>query len=254
MKFLSTLFTIFTLSALQVTQAVDRNDFDSVGIQTGVIKVSYANYLASRGVAPSNLEEFELPESYYQTELVKHIDIDLISGAIMIGLAPEFGQNEWIALTPNITNLRIENWVCKTTVSDKVASHSACETNTSYENLTQILDKKLLLTTLVQSNLIKLNAADYVATTGRFPQSMEGLGVSQDWLNSAKVSNVIVMPYFNTVLFALNDIYGVNQWLALRPKISNYTVESWTCKTTLPSSIANIEGCQSSLTVQKLIR
>lgn len=253
MKAVLGLVAILAISGFQATQAADEEDFNSALLSVTGVRIDYAEKIEIDGNAPSTLSELGLEEEYLESDLVEHVDIEPISDAIMIGLSPEFGINEWVAFIPAISNYQLTGWTCQTTVPDLIGASSGCITNIPFDNLTQVLDENLFSNTVLQVNVIKSNAAESLATTGVFPQSMAELGVTEDWLSTANVSNVVVMPYFNTVLFALDDIYGTNQWISLRPRISRGYIYTWTCKTTLPSTIATVSGCSTSVAVDNLI-
>ena len=255
MKSLSTLLAIFALSGLQTSQAADEADFSSAILSTSSIRTVYTEMVQSQGVPPSTLGELGLDESYFRSPLINHIDIEPVSGAIMIGLSPEFGQNEWISLIPSSNNIGLIEWACQTTVPAQLAGDTGCRANLPYEHLTQALDTRLFLKTLVSTNHIKVNAAESYMTTGRFPTSMAELGIDQQWLDSANIDHVIVEPNSNTILLGLSDIYGTNEWLAIKPRIRfNGYISYWKYKTTLPRSIANVNGVRPEVEIENLIR
>ena len=249
------LLTIFALGSLQPAFALDESDFASAMLSVTPLRTAYAESVSNRysGDSPSSLAELGEDETYYQSSLVEHVDIDPVSGAIMIGLSPDFGQNEWVAWIPIISNYYVQQWVCQSTVSKDIAGTLGCASELSYDAITQVIGPDLFVNTIIQTTWIRLGATESYQINGSFPRSMDELGVTDDWLEAANVSNVIVMPYFNTILFALQDIYGANQWLALRAKVVGGAIDSFTCKTTLPSSLATDPNCTTSVAIEDII-
>jgi len=254
MKTLSKIIGLLTLGAMSVSHAVDERDFSSAVAGANLLKIYYADYIAGYGFHPESLKGLGLQESYLETELVEHVDIDPVSGSIMIGLSPYFGQNEWIALNPTVVNYQFQSWDCQTTVSADLALASDCRGDVPFEYLTETLNADLFSDTLAEINSIKLNAEESYSINSVFPRSMEELGITPSWLDLAKVSNVVVMPYFNTLFFALEGVYGNNQWVSIRPRIRYGNVYSWSCKTTLPSNLVSALGCSPSVSNQDLYR
>jgi len=254
MKSLSTLLTFFAIGGLQSSHATDQADFLTAISTTTSIRTAYNEMVQYQGLPPSTLDQLGIDESYYRSSLIHHIDIEPVSGAIMIGLSPAFGQNEWISLLPKYNTAGINEWICQTTASELLASNTGCRANLTYENLTTVLDTDLFLNTLVNTSAIKLNASEAYMEYGDLPTSMIELGVNQQWLSSANVDHLLVEPNSNTILLGLASMYGQNQWIAMTPIIHSYGyISSWQTKTTLPASIANAPGVTAGVAIESLL-
>lgn len=228
-------------------------DFVTAMISTANVKMLYTEFFQVTASAPESLDEIGYPEAYGKNALVKHLDIDPYSGAIMVGLSPTFGQNAWVALIPKIGNYHIDGWVCRTTVSNHIVSQSGCESDVSYDTITQVADTALFEATLVSLFPIRTSYHESYQTIGTLPTSLEEIGANDKWVNSSNVDHIIIDAKRRAILVGLSAAFGTNEWLAFIPIVNRNGSLSWTCQTTLPSSIAG-SSCRSDVPTGLLIR
>ena len=253
MKSIIALLTILTVGGIQPTKAAPPDVFTSAVLSTAEIRTNYSEMYQNQGVRPTSLADLGIDESYFQSNLVSHLDIEPVSGSLMIGLSPSFGRNEWIAFVPIFTRLGSIKWACQTTVPQSLVANTGCRANVSYEALTQILDRNLFIDTLINTAVLRLNANELYTTTAQFPESMADYEIDQQWLESAYVDHFIVDPNSKTILLGLDEIYGINQWLVMTPIFSSNAILGWNYKTTLPASLVNISGVESDVKLEDLI-
>lgn len=239
MKNLITLLAVYALSGFQSGNAVDAEDFDQALLTLSALKINYNEYLESSGIAPQSLSELGIDEHYFKSDLVEHVDIDPQSGAIMLGLAPAFGQNKWVVTIPKIENQRVSRWTCQSTVGQLFTANTDCRANVEYENLTTVVNTNLFDLTLRYVSKVKVNATEAYTSEAVFPRRLDTLGIDQRWLKNAHVDHAIVEPETKSILFSLSEAYGANHWLVMRARMTRSGRVHWTCKTTLPSSMVN---------------
>jgi len=253
MKTIITLMAIFSLSNIQLVNARDSNDFDNALASTAPLRTIYNEVIQTTGFTPQSLNELGINEYYLTSDLVEHADIDPQSGAIMIGLDPTFGQNEWLALIPNINNYQVSSWVCQTTAEEALTTNSACNANIDYEHLTTIVNSSLFDLTLVATSSVKVNAAEIYASEIRFPERLDELGIDQQWLDRAHVDHAIVEPRTKSILLGLSSAYGSNDWLLIKASVNRRGDINWRCTTTLPRSLVNASSCVANVSVEDLL-
>jgi len=253
-KTLSLFLVIFSLCCSRTSHASTAQDFTYALLNASSTRVFYTEWLQSEGMAPQSLGEMGLNEPYFQNSLIEHVDIDPTSGALMFGLSPIFGQNEWLTLIPKIENYSITEWTCQTTVDQTLTGNNQCRPNVEYEHLTKTVDTSLFDKTLVATARIKVNAAETYQEEARFTQRLDQLGIDEQWLRRAFVDHVIVEPKTKSILFGLSEVYGINQWLVLTAVIDRYGIRRWNCKTSLPRSMVNAGECQINVANENLLR
>lgn len=102
----------------------------------------------------------------------------------------------------------------------------------------------------VEASSTKTGFAEYFADSGEFPTSLEDIGASESDFN--QIEHVSINQNNGTLLFNLSSSFGEKQWLSLIPKIDNYYVSGYICKTTLGDDIAGNSDCATDVPYEAL--
>jgi len=224
----------FIALTLLATQTVSAADIDAVWTQAAELRVSYTEHVFNAGQLPASLEEFGYDESYADIS-IEHLDVEPTSGALMIGLPPSFGVNHWIALVPQLASDFTVDWVCRSTLPASSLGSTGeqwCHT-VAHEDLTLLNPQQLFQPIWNLATSIRLNYAEFYATTGSLPETLDDLSLNESELQTSRISHLWVDSRSGTIMIALPAPLGLNQWLAFRPKLSRYGVRSWRCESTL---------------------
>jgi len=108
------------------SQAADQEDVLAALIHARAVQASYPEYALSFASLPISMNELGEAESNYQNNLTAHLDIEPLSGAIMLGFSTDFGANQWLAQIAHIGSNGLLNWTCKSTVPESLFDGTAC--------------------------------------------------------------------------------------------------------------------------------
>ncbi|MBX2848050.1 MAG: hypothetical protein KTR16_07015 [Acidiferrobacterales bacterium] len=245
---------IATTAAPDITATAQ--DSQSAIASTSILRTAYAEALQTNIEPPASLSELGYSEVQLQNDNVLHVSIDPFSNAIMVGLKPKFGQNQWLALLPTIENYSVANWACQTTLSEEFTSSTGCRSAVPYDHITQAVSDELFTITLLNLSATRLNYLEHYQTTGDLPTSLTEAGLDSSWLDRLNAEHLIVEPETGALLVGLNTLFGKNQWLALTPNANNYGSIDWKCATTVMDSLAGSANrfCRTELSPDQLLK
>lgn len=230
-------------------------DFSDAAFSISGLRINYNEHEQTFGTAPTSLSEIGELESSYDNELVDHVGISPTSGAIMVGLSDRFGDKNWIAFISKQDQFGNFSWICQTTVSQEISASASCKGGLTYEGVDVVLDRDIFINTLLQTAVTKVVYAEYLQSFGTVPRSMKQLEVDAAFLERGRFTHVMVEPNSKAIMFGLSPIFGSNQWLTLIPRFdsSGYNIIGWSCRTTVPWSLAWGTGCWGQLPVERML-
>lgn len=247
-------YSATTLAGTASSEATSKvlSEFDYALNSAQPLITNYHEHFQTYGLPPNNLAELGMSEAVSQNQYLEHVDIEPVSHAVMLGMDPGFGQNEWTALIPNIEGYHLNSWICQSTLPASQVQSSGCKGDVPFELLTTPLPSDLFQTTLGYANEAKVGMSEYHQSNGEFPRALTSVGIDQNWLDSAYVDHAIVEPTTHTLLLGLAEVYGDNHWLSLTPVVFWGSVY-WSCKTTLPYSMVNTPACNADVAIENLL-
>jgi len=234
------------------------SEFESALVSVNALRVDYNEQFSDYGQLPQSINDLGYSESDFQTNLVDHVGISSSSGAILIGFSDRFGDKQWAALIPKISNYYINGWVCQTTIAAPAGNSTGCQFGVSYAQVDKVLGTGEFSSAIGALASLRLQHVDWYYSRGEFPTTMSQLGVDQymlDLLHTRNISHLMVDPKSNALVASLDDeVFGSNHWLWFTPILGSYgNVSSWSCETTLPQNLVAVNGCSAGLGVEEIL-
>jgi len=91
--------------------------------------------------------------------------------------------------------------------------------------------------------ILKVALAENLQASGRLPTSITDLGFSNDFTQNSLIKSISFKPD-GTIMALVEASFGADKYLSLKPKLRNYSIQSWTCETNMDKKVFQKYQCK----------